>query len=235
MKLILSSILLGFGGLDPVGAVLIMAALANGTKKKQVYLFSLMALLSTVVFGLIFSYGTSISLNYFINIMNHIPDMAYVFTGFLISIVCVAWFIRSTLLKGNKERVDDQKESKFMKFAKRSMPLAGFIFGFWAMSDPTFWAVVALSAKEGNILLTTLCLTIWMLLGQIPLYTLVVSLIFNVYEKLIKIASRYLDKNNRRKKLSNVTRIIILLSILGIGIYFFIDSLVYLLKGIWLY
>ena len=109
MKLILSSILLGFGGFDPVGAVLIMAALANGTKKKQVYLFSLMALLSTVVFGLIFSYGTSISLNYFIDIMNHIPDMAYVFTGFLISIVCVAWFIRSTLLKGNKERVDDQK------------------------------------------------------------------------------------------------------------------------------
>lgn len=138
MKLILSSILLGFGGFDPVGAVLIMAALANGTKKKQVYLFSLMALLSTVVFGLIFSYGTSISLNYFIDIMNHIPDMAYVFTGFLISIVCVAWFIRSTLLKGNKERVDDQKESKFMKFAKRSMPLVGFIFGFWAMSDPTF-------------------------------------------------------------------------------------------------
>ena len=220
---------------DPVGSVLIMAALANGTKKKQVYLFSLMALLSTVVFGLIFSYGTSISLNYFIDIMNHIPDMAYVFTGFLISIVCVAWFIRSTLLKGNKERVDDQKESKFMKFAKRSMPLAGFIFGFWAMSDPTFWAVVALSAKEGNILLTILCLTIWMLLGQIPLYTLVVSLIFNVYEKLIKIASSYLDKNNRRKKLSNVTRIIISLFILGIGIYFFIDSLVYLLKGIWLY
>ena len=228
MKLILSSILLGFGGFDPVGAVLIMAALAKGTKKKQVYLFSLMALLSTVVFGLIFSYGTSISLNYFINIMNHIPDMAYVFTGFLISIVCVAWFIRSTFLKGNKERVDDQKESKFMKFSKRSMPLAG-------LSDPTFWAVVALSAKEGNILLTILCLTIWMLLGQIPLYTLVVSLIFNVYEKLINIASSYLDKNNRRKKLSNVTRIIISLFILGIGIYFFIDSLVYLLKGIWLY
>ncbi|MDN6421071.1 MAG: hypothetical protein L0J98_07385, partial [Lactococcus lactis] len=61
------------------------------------------------------------------------------------------------------------------------------------------------------------------------------SLIFNVYEKLIKIASSYLDKNNRRKKLSNVTRIIISLFILGIGIYFFIDSLVYLLKGIWLY
>ncbi|KLK96902.1 hypothetical protein P7H71_05135 [Lactococcus lactis] len=103
MKLILSSILLGFGGFDPVGAVLIMAALANGTKKKQVYLFSLMALLSTVVFGLIFSYGTSLSMNYFINIMNHIPDMAYVIIGFLISIVCVALFIRSTFLKGNKE------------------------------------------------------------------------------------------------------------------------------------
>ena len=235
MKLILSSILLGFGGFDPMGAILIMAALAKGTKKKQIYLFALMALLSTVIFGLIFSYGASIGLDYFTNIMNHIPDMAYVFTGFLISIVCVAWFIRTTFLKGNKEREDDKKESKFMQFAKRSMPLAGFIFGFWAMSDPTFWAVVALSAKEGNILLTILCLTIWMLLGQIPLYTLVVSLIFNVYEKLIKVVSRYLDKNNRRKKLSNITRIIISLFVLGIGIYFFIDSLVYLIKGIWIY
>ena len=119
-----------------------------------------------------------------------------------------------------------------MRFAKRSMQLTGFIFEFWAMSDPTFWAMVALSAKEGNILLTILCLTIWMLLVQIPLYILEVSLIFNVNEKLIKIASRYLDKNNR-KKLSNATRIIISLFLLGIGIYFFIDSLVYLLKGIY--
>ena len=108
MKLILSSILLGFGGFDPMGAILIMAALAKGTKKKQIYLFALMALLSTVIFGLIFSYGASIGLDYFTNIMNHIPDMAYVFTGFLISIVCVAWFIRTTFLKGNKEREDDK-------------------------------------------------------------------------------------------------------------------------------
>ena len=77
-----------------------------------------MALLSTVIFGLIFSYGASIGLDYFTNIMNHIPDMAYVFTGFLISIVCVAWFIRTTFLKGNKEREDNKKESKFMQFAK---------------------------------------------------------------------------------------------------------------------
>ena len=115
------------------------------------------------------------------------------------------------------------------------MPLAGFIFGFWAMSDPTFWAVVAISAKEGNISLTILCLTIWMLLGQFPLYTLIVSLMFNVYEKVIKRVSDYLDKNNRRKKLSNATRIIISLFILGIGIYFLVNSLVFLLKGIWLY
>ncbi|MFG7388704.1 hypothetical protein ACGO3R_12405 [Lactococcus lactis] len=39
MKLILSSILLGFGGFDPVGAVLIMAALANGTKKNKYIYF----------------------------------------------------------------------------------------------------------------------------------------------------------------------------------------------------
>ncbi|MDU3924702.1 MAG: hypothetical protein E7H12_07165 [Staphylococcus aureus] len=39
MKLILSSILLGFGGFDPMGAILIMAELAKGTKKKQIYLF----------------------------------------------------------------------------------------------------------------------------------------------------------------------------------------------------
>ncbi|PUA16223.1 hypothetical protein CYU10_002278 [Lactococcus lactis subsp. lactis] len=40
MKLILSSILLGFGGFDPVGAVLIMAALANGAKKKtSIFIF----------------------------------------------------------------------------------------------------------------------------------------------------------------------------------------------------
>lgn len=235
MKLILSTILLGFGGFDPMGAIVIMAAIAHGIKKKQVYLFSLMALLSTIIFGLIFSFGTSIGLNYFTSILNHIPDIDYVLIGFLISIVCIAWFIRSTFMKDNKEKIDDKKESKFVQFAKRSMPLAGFIFGFWAMSDPTFWAVVAISAKEGNISLTILCLTIWMLLGQFPLYTLIVSLMFNVYEKVIKRVSEYLDKNNRRKKLSNATSVIISLFILGIGIYFLVNSLVFLLKGVWLY
>lgn len=235
MKLVLSTILLGFGGFDPMGAIVIMAAMAHGIKKKQVYLFSLMALLSTIIFGLIFSFGASIGLNYFTSILNHIPDIDYVLIGFLISIVCIAWFIRSTFMKDNKEKIDDKKESKFVQFAKRSMPLAGFIFGFWAMSDPTFWAVVAIGAKEGNISLTILCLTIWMLLGQFPLYTLIVSLMFNVYEKVIKRVSDYLDKNNRRKKLSNATRIIISLFILGIGIYFLVNSLVFLLKGIWLY
>lgn len=235
MKLILSTILLGFGGFDPMGAIVIMAAMAHGIKKKQVYLFSLMALLSTIIFGLIFSFGASIGLNYFTSILNHIPDIDYVLIGFLISIVCIAWFIRSTFMKDNKEKIDDKKESKFVQFAKRSMPLAGFIFGFWAMSDPTFWAVVAISAKKGNISLTILCLTIWMLLGQFPLYTLIVSLMFNVYEKVIKRVSEYLDKNNRRKKLSNATRIIISLFILGIGIYFLVNSLVFLLKGVWLY
>lgn len=39
MKLILSSILLGFGGFDPVGAVLIMAALAMEQRKNKYIYF----------------------------------------------------------------------------------------------------------------------------------------------------------------------------------------------------
>lgn len=235
MTLIFSSILLGFGGLDPMGGILIMTALAHGVKKKQVYLFALISLLSTIMFGTLFSYSASLGLNYFSNIFKYIPDMAYVVISLLVAVGCFYWVINSTFQKEKKEVREEKKESKFINFAKKNMPLTGFFFAFWAMSDPTFWTVVALATREGNLLLTILSSGIWMVLGQMPLYILTISLIFNIHEKLIEKVNIFLNKNNRRKRLSNFTKTLIYFIVLGIGIYFLSSSLVYLIKGVWLF
>lgn len=119
-------------------------------------------------------------------------------------------------------------------FAKKSLPLAGLLFFLWATTDPAFWTVIALCAKENNVFLTITCCGIWMIIGQLPLYVLTVACIFDAHEKVIYKVNDFLDKNNRREKFKKILYVILSLLILGIGIYFVIEPLYYLIKGAWL-
>lgn len=88
--MILSSILPGFAGFDPLGAIIVTAVLSNGAKKKSVLLFSLTALMSTILFGTIFAVLTNLGIDYFFNIFDYIPDIVYVISEFAIAIVLFA-------------------------------------------------------------------------------------------------------------------------------------------------
>lgn len=233
MKLIISSILLGFGGFDPMGAVIIMTALAHKVPKKNVYLFSLMALISTTLFGTLFSSGIGTGANYLSGLFNQIPDMVYVVLDFVIAIAAGTWLINRVFFKEKSSEKEDKKESKFMGFARKSMPLAGFLFGFWAMSDPTFWTVVALTAKDGNLFMRILCSAIWMVIGQLPLYALTIAIIFGAHDKLIQNIEKFLDTNNRREKLHRIVEWVINIFVLAIIAYFLINPILYLVNGKW--
>lgn len=102
------------------------------------------------------------------------------------------------------------------------------------MTDPAFWTVIALCAKENNIFLTITCCGIWMIIGQLPLYVLTVACIFNMHEKVLEKVNVFLDQNHRREKLKKALYIIVSLLIIGVGIYFVIEPLYYLIKGVWL-
>lgn len=234
MKLIISSVLLGFGGFDPMGAIIVMAALAHKAPKRDVYLFSLMALLSTTLFGTLFASGIGAGADWLSGITKSIPDAAYVALDFALAAVAAAWLVRRLFFKERTEAKEEGKESRFMGFAQRSMPLAGFLFGFWAMSDPTFWTVVAITAKDGGLAMRALCSAIWMVLGQLPLYALTVAVACGAHERLIAWVERFLDKGGRRERLGRAARWVVNVFVLAILVYFLVDPAFYLTTGHWL-
>ena len=239
MKIIIYSIILGLAGFDPLGAVIVMAALSRGISKAKILQFTVIALVSTVAFGVLFSSGIGAGGHLASNIPDQIPDIFYVIMDFAIAIVAGVWFVRRVFFKkqpsgGEPAGGEDKKESKFMAFARKSMPLAGFLFAFWAMTDPTFWAVVALTVQNGGLLMQILCCTIWMILGQLPLFVLTIAVMFGAHEKLIERFNRFLDKNNRREKLHRIVQWLITLLALVITVYFVVEPIIYLVTGNWI-
>lgn len=234
MNLVFSSILLGFGGFDPMGALIIMAALAAKAPKRDVYLFAAMALLSTVLFGTLFSSGIGTGMGHLSGVMDQIPDAAYVVLYYALAVAAAAWLVRRIFFKERLSMGEEKKESRFMTFARKSMPLAGFLFGFWAMSDPTFWTVVALTARDGDLFMRILCSGIWMVLGQLPLYALTVAVACGTHERLIASVERYFGQNGRREKIDRVTGYVINGFVIAVIAYFVVDPTAYLVTGAWL-
>lgn len=66
------------------------------------------------------------------------------------------------------------------------MLLAGFMF--------SFWATVALSSNEGNLMISALSFGMWMIIGQLPLYVLILAVMGNAHEKVIKKQTHFLIK-----------------------------------------
>lgn len=234
MKLILSSILLGFGGFDPMGALIVMTALAHGATKTSVYLFALLALLSTTLFGTLFASGIGVGTDRLSGLASNIPDEAYALIELVLAAALVTWLIRRLFFKRRVEKQEGRKESRFMRFAKKSMPLAGFLFAFWAMSDPTFWAVVALSARDGGLGLRMLCSAIWMVLGQLPLYVLTLAVAGGAHERLIEKVDGFLDHKGRRERLRRGAQVVIDACVALLAAFFLVDGAAYLVTGYWL-
>lgn len=74
-----------------------------------------------------------------------------------------------------------------------------------------------------------------MVVGQLPLYILTIAIMFNKHEKIINWCDTKIKNNEKIEKLKKVLKIILSIIILLASVYFIADSIVYFIKGIWLF
>lgn len=210
---------LGLAGIDPVGMMILITAMAAGLPKKQVYLYAALVFFGTALLGFALSAALGSSLSQLADSVNTISDTAWVYINLFLSLLLAGWGIRRVLAKEEKE--EDGKSGKGIYAA------AAFMV-FSALIDPTFIAVLALAGHSHNTAAALGYNFLWILLSQAPLFLLTASVSLNAHQKFI---SKFNSIYNRYK--TRITHAITALIFL-MALVFLIDLLYYLLGGIWL-
>lgn len=235
MSLFPTTFLLGLAGFDIAGAIIIVTALSLKCTKKNIYVFALTSLVTTVLVGAFSAKVLGTSINFLTDLLNYIPDKVYAVLGMIIGAALLYWFIERVFVNEKYQKKEDRKESFLTKFIKSSLFVVGILFSLWAISDPSFWGVVALASQSNSLILIIAAFTVWMLVGQLPLYILTVGIAFNKHEKIIKWFDESFTNNPKIIKLKRILRTVLSVIILVAGIYFITDSLFYFFKSVWLF
>ena len=235
MNLIITSFLLGLAGFDIAGAIIIITALSMKLPKKQIYTFALTSLSSTLIIGLLFSKVLKESIDYFSNIFEYIPDKIYAIIGLVLGLVLLYWFIERVFIKDKYQEKEDKKENFLERFIKNGLFIVGLLFSLWAISDPSFWALVALAAQNNNLIIVILAFIIWMIVGQLPLYVLTIAIVFNKYQKVMDYFNEKIKNNIKIDEIKKLFEIFLSIMIIMASMYFILDSLSYFINGIWLF
>ncbi len=236
MKLFPTSFLLGLAGIDPTGAIVIIAALAMGVKKSKIIMFSLTVLLFTVITGLI---ASSIIVNYSVdfiaNLFNYIPDYLYMILQFIVGLILLRWYVLRTFFKEKENNKEKKKESVFTKYIKKGLFFVGILFSVTAVFDPSFLAVIALVGQSDNFVLNILANVSWILISQIPMFILLIAVIFNKHEKIIEYFKNKIATGKRVKLIKKILYITLSIIILIAAMLSLTEAIYYFITNTWLF
>ncbi|HGM1135857.1 TPA: hypothetical protein ACKOIF_003060 [Clostridioides difficile] len=235
MHLFPATLFLGLAGFDVAGAIIIITALSMRARKKDIYIFAITSLLTTIIVGILFSKVLGTGVIYLTDIFNYIPDIVYAIIGAVIGFILLYWFIERVFINDKYQKKEEKKETYFSKFIVKGLFFLGILFSLWAVSDPSFWGLITIASQSSNILLITLSFAIWMIVGQLPLYILVIAMMFNKQEKILRLYDDKIKKNKSIEKVKRIFRLTLSIIILITSIYFIADSVFYFITGKWLF
>lgn len=235
MNLFPASFLLGLAGFDIASIPVILAAVSAKCSRKDIVLMTTVSTVATVLLGILLSKFLGDGVSALTTWINGVPDRAYAIVGIFAGVGLLYWCMARVFGTHAYQAKEKKKESFFVKFVKRGMFLMGLIYTIWIISDPTFWALVAIASQADNLLLIILGFLVWLVVGQFPLYALTALIATNKHEKVFKVLNRGLDKNKAWQKLRRIFGIVLSAAILAAGVYFLVDSVYYLAQGSWLY
>ncbi len=236
MKLFPTSFLLGLAGIDPTGAVVIIAALAMGIKKRKVVLFALTVFFCTVLTGLIASnFIVGISVEFIASFFNYIPDYIYMILMFVVGLILIKWFVERTFFKEKKMNSEKKKESIFTRYIRKGLFFVGILFSVTAVLDPSFLALITLVGQSENIIYNLLANVSWILISQLPMFILLVAVIFNKHEKMIAYLKNKIATGKRVEMIKKILYITLSVVILVAGLYSLTEAVYYFITNNWLF
>lgn len=235
MTLFPTTFLLGLAGFDIAGALIILTALSLKCSKKSIYVFALTSLIATVFVGVLSAKALGGSIHLLTALFHSIPDRIYALFDLLIGAALLYWFIERTFTNEKYQKKEDKKESFLTEFIQKGLFFVGLLFSLWAISDPSFWGVVALASQSDRLFAILLAFTVWMIVGQLPMYALTLGIVFNQHEQLIRRFEGSFMNNPKIAKIKSVLDLVLSLIVLLASVYFLLDSLFYFVKGVWLF
>ncbi|KXT67242.1 hypothetical protein [Streptococcus gallolyticus] len=213
---------LGLAGIDPVGLFVLMAAMTAGLSRQKAIQFGLFVLLGTVFLGVSVSLLVGTSLSRLSGYVNNLSNNTWIVIDFALVLGLGGLGLYRLLVKSKKSnREDSQKTFK-------SIYVAAIFMIFTALTDATFLAVLALSAREDSIILSTIYTFLWTLISQSPLFFLVGAVVFNKHKNVIPKFTTFYDRYRLQFQKALSYFLIILAFI------FVVDLYVYFTSGIWL-
>lgn len=218
---------LGIAGIDPLGAVLLMTAIAVRASRTKTSLFMLAVFISTVVVGIVVSLLGDGIVRFISDVIP--PDTSSIWLCINIGLVILIsiWLVHSLRKDHNKKK--PRKKSQTLTGTTWQFIAFGALFGISTAIDPTFVANAAIAAQTGSIFAMIGLHTVWLIVSQCMLFVLFVAYLFGVHRPLITWAQR------AWKKLHPHTHWLLVSAALLAIIILVIDSIIFLVRGTYLF
>lgn len=187
-SLLITVITLGLIGLDPVGALIGITAMATGSKRRTVILYGLAVLMTTIATGTVISLTSATFLADFDWTLSWIPDTHGAIIQVILGLALLVYGIHRWQ---NRNKAEDEKSERRSGGALILIG-TGLLFGVTAPIDPTFVGLSVVAGNTENLLAILVAHTGWILISQLPLVVWLVAVMMNRHQKvMVKIQSSW--------------------------------------------
>jgi hypothetical protein len=182
VELVLVALGLGLAGIDPLGALVVLAALSRQATRRAVVSFSLVVLLGTTAFGAGLAVLVGDGVGGLADRLLDLPDVV----GVVLESVLVVLLLRWAYLRWSRRNGPAKEKRPWLaRWLDRGLPLVGGLFVVSAVTDPTFVALVALASREHGLAGALLASGLWTLVSQAPLFVLVAAVLLGAQARLL--------------------------------------------------
>lgn len=209
MKLLFSAVVLGITGFDPLGIPIIIGALSANADKKAITTFTLTVLFGSVISGTFMSVFLGNNISLLANFFGLLPNYVWVVLNILLILGLSYWLIKRLTSSENNKKKEVRTSSGW---SQMDMFVTGLLFTLSAFPDPAFISLVVLCGHNGNLIVTIIAFTIWILISQFPIFLSNIAIINNCGEEFISKLERIKQKYGRLfDQIINVAIVIIIL------------------------
>lgn len=162
---------LGIAGLDPIGALIALPALASGARRRVIVIFFTAALVTTVATGVALGESVQYVIAWLTEVLT-VPDPLRL-TLQLAGAAGLGYWAARRWRDRNKPKPEKKKPHAS---GVAGMGLLGIAWGASSLTDPTFFGVAAIGATLPGVVPAALAYAGWFLVSQAPLAAVALTL-----------------------------------------------------------
>lgn len=192
IETVVTALGLGLAGIDPVGAVILMTAIAANFSRSKIIIVTLFVFISAVLAGTILSMTGAGIIASVKDLMPVATSSVWLLVNIIVATIILIWVVRRKLTENEPKKVKDRKP---LSNSYYTVIVTGILFGAGSIFDPTFLAAISLAAQSADLLSIIIMHSVWIFTSQIMLFVLFIAFLLGKHEKLIAISRKQYQKH----------------------------------------